>query len=370
MKTIVLNLWESLKTSFWFLPGLIVISSIILSFFTIAVDKSCNVNDCRLPGILFAGGAEGARAVLATIAGSMITITGVTFSITIVALTLASSQFGPRLMRNFMKDRGNQVVLGMFNATFIYCLLVLRSVDTTETLAFVPNISTSVAIVLALINVGVLIYFIHHISSSIQADYVISSVYKELMQSIERLFPEELGHDLEKDELDAIDFPVQKKAFQNSQVLSAGQSGYLQAINNEMLMDYTTTKDVLISIHCRPGEYIIHGSPLVTIYSDKAFENDPEKIIQSFIIGNKRTPEQDVEFSIHQLVEVAARALSPGINDPFTAIACIDRLGSVLGHLCSKNFLLFKELNQCKKIENLIHQYHHHWMIIPKNLRN
>ncbi|MDZ7722567.1 MAG: DUF2254 domain-containing protein [candidate division KSB1 bacterium] len=340
MKTFVLNLWESLKTSFWFLPGLIIISSIIISYLAIAVDKSCNANAYQLPGLLFTGGAEGARTVLATIAGSMITITGVTFSITIVALTLASSQFGPRLMRNFMKDRGNQLVLGIFSATFIYCLLVLRAVHTSETFAFIPNISTSFAIVLSVLNVGILIYFIHHISSSIQADSVIWSVYKELVQSIERLFPEELGHDLEKDELDAIDFSVQEKAFQNSQVLSASQSGYLQAVINETLMDYTTTKDVFISIHYRPGEYIIYGSPLVTVYSNKAFDDDTEKIIQSFIIGNKRTPEQDVEFSIHQLVEVAARALSPGINDPFTAIACIDRLGSVLGICAAKISLL------------------------------
>ena len=338
MKTIVINLWESLKTSFWFLPGLIVISSIIISYFTIAVDKSCNANTYQLPEILFTGGAEGARAVLATIAGSMITITGVTFSITIVALTLASSQFGPRLMRNFMKDRGNQVVLGIFNATFIYCLLILRSVDTTETYAFVPNISTSFAVVLALINVGILIYFIHHISSSIQADHIISSVYKELMASIDRLFPEELGYDVNQEKIDAVD-QVQQKTCQKSCDLVAKQSGYLQAINNEALMDKITTNDWLIRIHYRPGEFIVEGSPLVTLYYDYEFkDDDTEKILQSFLIGDKRTPEQDIEFSIHQLVEIAARALSPGINDPFTAITCIDRLGSIMGRLCSKKF--------------------------------
>ena len=337
MKTIVLNLWESLKTNFWFLPGLIVISSIIISYFTIAVDKSFNANTYQLPEILFTGGAEGARAVLATIAGSMITIAGVTFSITIVALTLASSQFGPRLMRNFMKDQGNQVVLGIFNATFIYCLLILRSVDTTEKYTFVPNISTSFAVVLALINVCILIYFIHHISSSIQADHVISSVYKELMTSIDRLFPEELGYDVNQDEINAVN-QVQQKNYQKSCGLAAKQSGYLQAINNEALMDKITTNDWLIRIHYRPGEFIVEGSTLVTLYCENELDDDTEKIIQSFIIGNKRTPEQDIEFSIHQLVEIAARALSPGINDPFTAITCIDRLGSVLGRLCHKKF--------------------------------
>lgn len=131
-------------------------------------------------GWRFTGGAEGASAVLGIIAGSMITIAGVVFSMTLVALSLTSSQLGPRLLRNFMSDTSTQVVLGTFIATFVYCLLVLRTIRRAEEVAFVPHLSVSLGVLLAVAGVGVLIYFIHHVSVSIQANEVAARIGTEL----------------------------------------------------------------------------------------------------------------------------------------------------------------------------------------------
>jgi len=288
---------------------------------------------------LYTGGPEGARTILSTIAGSMITVTGVVFSITIVALTLASSQFGPRLLRNFMQDRTNQVVLGIFIATFVYCLLILQSVSSIEETIFVPNISVSFSVALALINVGVLIHFIHHISTSIQAESVISSVNSEMLDNIQRLFPDEIGDEAEDREKESEEQRSNQNWIENAYRIESKTHGYLQAIDNEGLLEIAQENDLLIYLPHRPGEYIIKGNPLVLI--EQSIESGggvESSLINSFIIGPQRTPEQDAEFTIHQLVEVALRALSPGINDPFTAISCIDRLTSAICDLTHRAF--------------------------------
>jgi len=187
--TRLFHFWESIRTSLWFLPSLLVLSAVILAYATIGLDHWLPLHSEWFRRAFSRAGPEGARSVLSTIAGSVITVTGVTFSITIVALTLASSQFGPRLLRNFMKDKGNQFVLGTFIATFIYCLIVLQSIHTDGETDFVPNLSLTIAVLLIIADVFVLIYFIHHISASIQADYVIKDVYVELESTFTVLFP-------------------------------------------------------------------------------------------------------------------------------------------------------------------------------------
>ena len=337
MKTKLLNLWEAVRTSFWFIPGLLVFAAIGLALAIVTIDQQVDLEPNRAFGLLYTGGPEGARAILSTIAGSMITVAGVAFSITIVALTLASSQFGPRLLRNFMRDTGNQMVLGIFIATFIYCLLVLRSVLTVGEHVFVPSLSVTFAMALALVNVGVLIYFIHHVSTSIQADHVIAAVYRELSENLQRLFPEELGTGSAEGDRDGP--RPEEVSDAHAHRSTASESGYLQAIDSDGLLDLACKSDSLFHLQYRPGEFIVAGSTLVTVECKEPLDESlAEQIADSFISGPQRTPEQDAEFAIHQLVEVAARALSPGINGPFTAITCIDRLGSALCFLAKRAF--------------------------------
>ena len=193
MKLLLRKHWDSLRSSFWFVPATMAACAVALALASVSLDEAVTYEWIKAQGWAYTGGAEGASLVLSTIAGSMITITGVVFSMTLVALSLASSQLGPRLLRNFMRDRMNQVVLGTFVATFVYCLVVLRTIRRADEVLFVPHISVTFGVLLALVGLGVLIYFIHHVSVSIQADEVVARVGKELMAEIDRLFPEESG---------------------------------------------------------------------------------------------------------------------------------------------------------------------------------
>ena len=281
-------------------------------------------------------GPQGARTLLATVAGSVIGIAGVSFSITIVALTLASSQFGPRLLNNFMKDVSNQMVLGTFIATFIYCLLVLGCIREGEAHLFVPQISIKVGILLTLISLGVFIYFIHHISVSIHAENVITSVRKDLEKSIHHLFPKKIGQGNIENE-PSVEPRLPPNFEQESQALLSQISGYLQAIDQQGIMSLATDHDLLIHLKHRPGDFIVTSEILATVWPPHHLDDSiSEKVSRTFLIGSQRTEEQDVKFALHQLVEVALRALSPGINDPFTAIGCIDRLGACLDLLAKR----------------------------------
>lgn len=335
MKTKAVQLWDWLQTSFWFVPTLATILAIGLSFMMTRLDS--RIGD-RWPQTwwIYAGQPEGARILLSTIAGSMITVAGVVFSITIVVLSLASSQFGPRLLRNFMRDPGNQIVLGTFVATFIYCLLVLRTVTGNGEEGFVPHLSITFGIVLAIISLGVLIYFIHHISASIQASTIVASVGEELDEAINLVFPEELGEEApESRQRGKADIPGGFEAEAVS--ICASRIGYLQAIDNEKLMRLARQKNLLLRLVQRPGDYISWGHVLVRAWPrERVDEAAADQIRKAFIRGSERTLTQDVKFGIQQLVEIAVRAVSPGINDPFTATTCIDRLGASLSRLAER----------------------------------
>ena len=256
---------------------------------------------------------------------------------TLVALSLASSQLGPRLLRNFMRDTKNQVVLGTFVATFVYCLLVLRTIRRAGVDVFVPHLSVTIGVVLAIVSLGVLIYFIHHVSVSIQADEVVARVNAELIDGIDRLFPDSMRHGVPRpvDVLAGAGLPA---AFEfEARPVGSDDDGYLQSIDVQALVELARDEDALIRLERRPGQYVVMGRPLATVWpGDRVTDSLEERINSAFVLGHQRTAAQDIEFPIHQLVEIAVRALSPGINDPFTAITCIDRLGSSLHRLAQR----------------------------------
>ncbi|MEO6352113.1 MAG: DUF2254 domain-containing protein [Burkholderiaceae bacterium] len=334
MKAHIHKYWDRLRSSFWFLPSIMTGCAIVLAFASVALDEAVT-NQWLLSSAwvwAYAGSAEGASSVLGTIAGSMMTIAGVVFSMTLVALSLASSQFGSRLLRNFMRDTANQVVLGTFLSTFVYCLLIMRTIRRPEDTYFVPHLSVTIGVLFALISLGVLIYFIHHVAISIQADEIVARVGAELIDEIDRLFPQKIGQEATP----LLDLSI---AFSNeSGTVAAAADGYLQFIDGDALMALAEQEDVLLRLERRPGQYVVCGSPLVMAWpGDKVTEKFVEEVNSAFILGNQRTSAQDVEFAVHQLVEIAVRALSPGINDPFTAMACVDRLGSALCRVAQRD---------------------------------
>lgn len=342
--------WESLRTSYWFIPALLGIAAIGLSIITVAIDHAV-----REQGVwkdwTYTGGPEGARAVLATIAGSMITVAGTVFSITIVALSLASAQFGPRLLRNFIRDRRNQVVLGTFTATFLYCLLILRTVRGLDHQQFVPSVSVTTGILLAITNLGILIYFIHHVAISIQATSVIKSVSEELTETIDRLWPEEMG----EGSSEVCELPSSFQQDEAVAILAKG-SGYVDAIQDSLLIRVAKKHSLVIRLAHRPGHFVVEGAALAWAWPpDRCSDELAKELHQAFVLANHRTPYQDVEFAIDQLVEIAVRALSPGVNDPFTALNCLDRLGEALCRLARRTApasMRFDDEEQLRVITN------------------
>lgn len=313
-------LWARIRGSLWFVPALMSAAAMALAFLCAWLDTVV----AGMPGrfaYLYHGDAESARLLLSTVAGSMITVAGVSFSVTMVALSLASSQLGPRLLVNFMRDRGNQTVLGVFIATFLFCLLALGSMPSDDG-SFV-SVSTSAALVLAVLSLVTLIYFIHHIAVSMQADHVIRSVAAELRKNLHTLFPEDADDVPEVPADRAMDEPVTR--------LGAARSGYLQVVDEAGLVTLAEKQGVRLRVLRRPGHFVTEAVPLVEVAGSPGISEDVAgEIRRAFIIGDSRTADQDPEYGIHQLVEIALRALSPGINDPFTAVTCIDHLGGIL----------------------------------------
>ena len=309
-----------------------------LAVCAVALDKAVTVKWLESLGWIYSGGAEGASLLLGTVAGSMIAIAGTVFSMTLVALSLASSQLGPRLLRNFMRDTANQVVLGTFVDTFVYCLLVLRTIRRADEVAFVPHLSVSIALLLALVSIGVLIYFIHHVSVSIQADEVVAQVCRELEKGIDRLFPSQLGLPMSVASTAPGEAELPAAFTREARPVGAIEGGYLQRIDADTLMALAKEEDLRLRLERRPGHYVVKGQAMVMVWpGERVTEALVDKINAAFVLGDQRTAAQDVEFSFRQLVEIAVRALSPGINDPFTAIACVDRLRSALCRLARRD---------------------------------
>jgi uncharacterized membrane protein len=340
MKIKFLYFWHEIKYSFWFLPLTIMLGGVLLALAAIITDQSIDYTPTGRLTYIMSGSVDAARSILSTISSAMMTVAGTVFSITLVALTLASTQFGPRLLRNFMKDRLNQVVLGVYTSTFIYCLIVLRTVHSSEARDFIPNVSVLLAIVAAVFNIFLLILFIHHTATAIQADSVIASVSKDLQETLEDMYAADGA--IEDDILPVaqadIDRFEQDWDGMDKKVLPAEDSRYVQAIDTRYLVKQAEEHDWMIRVKVKPGDFVISGQPLLIVAGASEPSDALDVLRKSFVYGKKRTDTQDSIFAINQLVEVAARALSPGINDPFTAITSIHHLTSAMCRIAAEEW--------------------------------
>ena len=338
MKNVKLGkIWDSLHSSYWFLPTVMAVVAIALAFTMLNFDRAGYYGPLEKWGWIYTGGANGAREVLSSVAGSVISVAATAFSITIVALQLAASNYSPRLLRNFMQDTGNQLVLGTFIATFVYCLLVLRTVrgDGDDYDSFVPQLAVTVGLLLALASIGVLIYFIHHASTIIQVSHIIMEASNDLHRAVDRLFPEKLGRGLPDTKPHDRAIPANFDA--DAYPIKANSSGYLQAIDEDKLMQIACDRSLLLHVKSRPGRFVVKGSDIVMVFPGECVNRKlSEQINDAFMFGRQRTEQQDVEFPVNQLVDIALRAISPGINDPTTAIQCIDQLSAGLSHLAQR----------------------------------
>jgi uncharacterized membrane protein len=333
----ILFFWNELKATFWFVPVVILIISILLSLGLVYLDGLVTISKDGLGQIFFVNNSDSARSILSTISGAMIGVAGTVFSITLVALTLASSQFGSRLIKNFMYVRLNQVVLGSYISTYLYCLLVLSAIRDSNGYTFIPSISILIAILLAIVNIILLIIFIHQIAISIQADKIIADISDFISNQVKILFPEKMGEEL--DNIKGLDIDSIKSKYNYITSLKSLKNGYLQYIDSESLIEIITKYDALLDLQYRPGGYMVEDMEIGLLYThDNLDKENIKNILEQFVIGKSKNDQQDLEFSIHQMVEIAARALSPGINDPYTAISCIDNLTSTMCYLTKVKF--------------------------------
>jgi uncharacterized membrane protein len=320
---------EALRTTFWLVPTVLVVAAVALFAVTLEIDQIVYHHHVALPHWITSGSADAGRQVVVAIAAAVITVLGVVFSITILALTLASQQFGPRMMRNFVRDLGNQMTLGVWVATFVYSVLVLVSIAGN----FVPHVSITVAEALLLVDLAVLIYFIHHIATSIQLPEVIAGIARDLHQAVDAEFPIPAlavggvgrvdGHGPGVDEITDL-------LGEGGVTVPSLRSGYLQFVGYGDLVRIAEESDAVIRLTYRPGHFVVAGRPLATVWPPNAAPRVATALDRTHLTGPHRTIQQDPVFAIDQLVEIAIRALSPAVNDTFTALTCIDWLSAGL----------------------------------------
>jgi uncharacterized membrane protein len=329
--------WEELRTTLWVVPSMLVVVAVLLFLITFEIDVSAYHHPDILPSWIRTGNADAERQVLIAIAAAVITVVGVVFSITILALTLASQQFGPRMMRNFVRDIGNQVTLGIFVGTFVYSVLALGSINSLSP-TFVPHLSTSIAEALLLVDLGVLIYFIHHIAKSIQLPEVIAGIAADLMSSIDAEFPDRVGvRDNRSQQHSGKSVPELLTLIEERGAVVPSQvSGYIQYVGYSQLITIATRTDSIIRLEHRPGHYLATGRPLAMVWPRDAAPEVALALGKAHVTGPHRTLVQDPVFAIDQLVEIAIRALSVAVNDTFTTLTCIDWLSAGLGRVSGR----------------------------------
>lgn len=313
------RIWIGLRASLWFVPSLLIAASLIAALGLIALEARVEPAPESFWAYLLRGGPESARAMLSAIATSTMTVAGVVFSVTMVVLTLASSQFSPRILRSFMRDRITQAVLGVFLGVFVYCLVVMHSVRGPGGEEFVPSVGVVGAVVYAVAAVCLLVYFIHHMADSVQAASILEEIERETQAAIDVQFPPDPPPRHAPPRL-----PTEWTA------LPAMHAGYVLGVDADALLQYVVAADRVARLP-EHGAFIVAGSPVLELSGSQPLTPAEQKQLHAWVsLGRQRTVEQDPAFGFQQLVDMAVKALSPGINDPTTACMCVDQLSALL----------------------------------------
>ncbi|QDH35932.1 DUF2254 domain-containing protein [Porphyrobacter sp. YT40] len=327
--------WITLRGSYWFYPAALAIAAFALSLTTLHLDRTLNTAWLAEIGVMELAGPDSASDILVLVAGAMLGVASTVFSITIAAVAYASGTYGPRLLNNFMEDRGNKVSLAVFIATFVFCVNVLRTIrhdgakttgfggEVLELSSFVPNLSLLIAYGLIIVSVGTLVYFLHHIPSSIRIHTVLQTIGERLIRDICEVYPEKPSA------------PAPARDAEGAPI-TADRTGYVQSISFDALATLAAATATRITLDCRTGDFVHPGMVLARWSDDDAAEGAPfdsAKARDAFVLGGMRTSDQDLRFLIDELVEIGLRALSPGINDPFTAITAMHWLGAATAEL-------------------------------------
>lgn len=311
---------DYLRSSLWFLPALALSAAAGLAFSTTSIDR--NLHTAMTFPMGFVVDAESARGFLSLISSWMLTFIGLAFTMTIVVLQLASAQFSPRVLGTLLRDRYSQASLGIFIGTFAYSFMVLREVRSGGSDEFVPAVSLAVAFTLVLISLGVFIRYVNHVAQSIRAGSVITTVAEATRQELDAHWPRREGM-LRTDE------------WRPYRTIPAPVGGLLRSFDTDGLVGLARRSDIVLEIVPKVGGFVPRGAPLVRVLGDSG-SLDARDVLSQIRLGQERTMHQDPAFGFRQLVDIAERALSPGVNDPTTAVQVIDQLHDLLRELLSR----------------------------------
>jgi uncharacterized membrane protein len=322
---------EAWRTQLWPIPALGVLTAAGLGIALPALDaRVVGTFPDAVTGYLFSGGPDAARTVLSVIAGSLITVTSLTFSLTVVTLQLASSQFSPRLLRTFTRDRVVHATLALLLATFTYALTVLRTVRASldSPSAFVPQLSVSLAFILGLASVLGLVVFLAHLARQLRVESLLKEVHAETSEVMDDLLTGSVAEQSE---------PVAPTTPATSVPLRMGRSGFLTSTDQRALLAAAADADAVVSIDRLPGEFLVAETPVGSVWrtdglalDEEAFTQVQQRVRKAIRTGFERTATEDIAFGLRQLVDVAVKALSPGINDPTTAVHALGYISALL----------------------------------------
>lgn len=322
--------------SFWILPATMVLAFSMLALVLTWADSALWSAGVRFA---FAGGPDTARSLISAIASSTLTLAGLSFSVTLVVLVLTSSQYSPRVLRTFLRDRRSKLALGVFLGTYVYALVALRAVRGAESTpvgndAFVPGVATTGSFVLALAAIGVFVMFIDHVVQSVRVENIIGRIAADTRRVLDRVHPPDAapvaaGAAPGGLVTTAVDDPP--AAGGSTLEIPAPRPGVVSSIDIDELVEMAREAGVVVAVRRGVGEFVPHGAPLLTLVGSD--DVDEDTFVRLITLSETRTLTQDVAFGFRQLVDIAERALSPGVNDPTTAVQALDHLHDLLRRL-------------------------------------
>jgi uncharacterized membrane protein len=321
------NIGNVIAASYWFLPVVLVAAAAVAALALVTLEEYLGGSVVHQWPLVLNAKPETARSLLSAIATTVATVAATTFSLTIVALTLAAQQYTPKMLHNYVSNRGNQVALGVLAGTFAYAILVLRSIRNDPD--FVPGLALAGALALALVSIGVFIFFIHHIAKILQGTNITADAERRTLSAIERVFvgqAGESGGEVSPEGVPPDGVPVHAE----------GSSGYVQVVEIDALAKLMAEHDLVLTVERGAGEFVPKGVALARLSPpERATRELAYTVCGHFKIGPDRTHQQDVAYGLYQLVDIAVRSLSPSFNAVTTASTCIDHIGSILRQLAT-----------------------------------
>jgi uncharacterized membrane protein len=321
--------WDRLRVSFWFAPAVMALAALVLARLMYWVDMQVSNELLENSHLILSGSVDQLRTILVTIGTSTLSTAGVVFTLLTLPLSTVAAQYGSRLIRLFLGDRTTQLVLGMFVATFVYCIAAATSVPPVEVQPEGPQLTATVGLLLMTLTFGSLIWLVQHISIMLQAPNIAAAAGAQLMDTVLAEIPEpasssngqtQAGQGAPEALVDSVSYPV-----------CVREAGYIQYVDPEYLLTLARERDLIIRLLRQPGHFVGRGAVVAHVWpADRVGERLEEQVRGAFRLGTQRTPTQDLECAVNQPVEMAVRAMSAAINDPFTAMTCLDHIGEGL----------------------------------------